>query len=181
MHLLRISTKYFILATIVTVEFLYGGIYDLNTSGHDPFSNFEKNDDGYLVVPFSALTQFDYELKQRENALGEYEFYSDTVIPDSVLNLQGVPIEISGYMLPVDLNDDGAITLFFLLASLQTCCFGDNINYNEWIVVNVPDGTNVFELDNLVTIRGAIEVRAEFEDGIFNGMYHTTTSEVFIK
>ncbi len=141
----------------------------------------KKNDYGEEILPFSFLTNFEFEIEQKEISEGEFEFFTNSEIPDSILNKQGQPIEISGFMLPIELDDDGKITLFLLLANLQTCCFGDNIDYNEWIVVTVPDGTDVFDLERLITIRGALEVRADFEGGVFNGLYHCTTNHVFIQ
>jgi hypothetical protein len=140
----------------------------------------KENKDGYLIVPFSLLASYEYEIKQRTNVDGVYEFYSETEIPEAVLNLRGRPIEATGYMLPVEVDDEGKITLFFLLANQQTCCFGDNIQYTEWIVVNVKGGTDVFDLDRLVTVTGVMDVRADYQDGVFNGLYHMESTNVFI-
>ena len=96
----------------------------------------------------------------------------DEDIPPQIKALSGEKIEIEGFMLPLEGEDDN-LQSFVLLENQLACCFGAIPLLNEWIYVEVPKRKRIRSYqDELILLYGTQRVGAEFEDGMLNGIYH---------
>ncbi|GAB1489669.1 hypothetical protein MASR2M8_21220 [Opitutaceae bacterium] len=90
-------------------------------------------------------------------------------IPWSVRKFDGAKVVMSGYMLPV-VVEDGLVRQFILMKDQQGCCYGTMPAMNEWVLVNIPSGVNA-AMDETIFIYGTIKVGAQVEEGYLAGIY----------
>ncbi len=129
----------------------------------------------YQSLTFETLSSFD--IKEPDwNKLEDPAYIAtlnlDEDIPTQIKALSGEKIEIEGFMLPLEGEDDN-LQSFVLLENQLACCFGVIPLLNEWVYVTVPEKKKIrSHQDELVTLYGTLRVGAEFEDGMLNGVYH---------
>lgn len=90
-------------------------------------------------------------------------------IPDKVKAWSGKKAIVTGFMLPVKL-DNGLVTEFLLVKDAMMCCYGAVPNMNEWIVVKMPKGVRPL-MDVPISFYGQLKVGAMFENGYMTGIY----------
>lgn len=98
-------------------------------------------------------------------------------IPWSVRKFDGAKVVMSGYMLPV-VVEDGLVREFILMKDQQGCCYGMMPAMNEWVVVKIPSGVNA-AMDETIFIYGTIKVGPQVNDGYLAGIYQI--DGVFLK
>lgn len=136
----------------------------------------------YLRVPFSFLG--DYWLDEpdwRQLADSEYiaSLSYDTEIPDAVKQIDGKKVSITGFMLPIDV-DEGKVKRFLLLKSTMSCCFGVAPRINEVIYVESSKKQKIQTvMDMPITVFGKLSVGQQFrEDLMLMGVYQLELDEV---
>ena len=136
----------------------------------------------YLRVPFSFLG--DYWLDEpdwRQLADSEYvgSLSYDTEIPDKVKQLDEKKVAITGFMLPIDV-DEGKVKRFLLLKSTMSCCFGVAPRINEVIYVESSKKQKIQTvMDMPITVFGKLSVGQQFrEDLMLMGVYQLELDEV---
>lgn len=134
-----------------------------------------KRTGAYQSLTFETLTSFDIrepDWEKLEDPAYIATLNLDEDIPSQIKALNGEKIEIEGFMLPLEGEDDN-LQSFVLLENQLACCFGAIPLLNEWVYVTVPEKKKVSSYqDELVMIYGTLRVGAEFEDGMLNGIYH---------
>ena len=129
----------------------------------------------YQSLTFETLTSFDIrepDWDKMEDPAYVAALNLDEDIPPQIKALSGEKIEIEGFMLPLEGEDD-KLQSFVLLENQLACCFGAIPLLNEWVYVTVPEKKKIRSYqDELVTLYGTLRVGAEFEDGMLNGVYH---------
>ena len=134
-----------------------------------------KRTRGYQSLTFETLTNFDIrepDWEKLEDPAYIATLNLDEDIPSQIKALSGEKIEIEGFMLPLQGEDDN-LQSFVLLENQLACCFGAIPLLNEWVYVTVPEKKKIRSYqDELVMIYGTLRVGAEFEDGMLNGIYH---------
>ena len=105
--------------------------------------------------------------------LGAWEYDPDreTPIPDTVRDLDGRKIELTGFMFPLEYGD--GIRSFCLLRTSQTCCFLDLPWYNQYVLVEMENPVQPVS-GRPVTVVGAFHVDPRPEEGYIywmNGDY----------
>ncbi len=134
-----------------------------------------KRTGAYQSLTFETLTSFvirepDWEKLEDPAYIATLNLDKD--IPPQIKALNGEKIEIEGFMLPLEGEDDDLLS-FVLLENQLACCFGAIPLLNEWVYVTVPEKKKIRSYqDELVMIYGTLRVGAEFEDGMLNGIYH---------
>ncbi|QDV07221.1 hypothetical protein Poly30_27400 [Planctomycetes bacterium Poly30] len=98
----------------------------------------ERLDDGRLSVRFrhlslDALDDFEFEEVMDSLMEGEVRF------PQEVAAFDEKPVEITGYMIPVEWQRR-EVTEFMLVRDLLACCFGGAPQPDEWIHVSMEEG-----------------------------------------
>jgi hypothetical protein len=93
----------------------------------------------------------------------------DGQIPPAVKKLDSCKVVVTGFMLPTRM-EGGQVTEFLLLRDQAMCCFGEQPQMNEWVVVRMakpgmylPDVPRAFE--------GTLKVGAVEENGYMCGIY----------
>ena len=136
----------------------------------------------YLRVPFSFLG--DYWLDEPDwRQLADPQYIAslsyDTEIPDEVKQIDGKKVAITGFMLPIDV-DNGKVKRFLLLKSTMSCCFGVAPRINEVIYVESSKKQKIQSvMDMPITVFGKLSVGQQFrEDLMLVGVYRLELDEV---
>ena len=115
-----------------------------------------KDLDGKPLVDFSRLACFNYDYPDEDGGIQapKNSKRKKLGIPDSVLSLNGTSVAIPGFMIPMDQDEEGDKTTYFILARNQmTCCFGVPPGLNEWVSVRMEKGKKAeLEMDRLVLV-----------------------------
>jgi len=94
----------------------------------------------------------------------------DEKIPWSVRKFDGMKVVITGFMLPVKV-EDGLVREMLLMKDQSGCCYGQMPAMNEWIIVRIPSGVHA-AMDQKIFLYGTIKVGTEVVDGYVSGIYH---------
>jgi hypothetical protein len=100
-------------------------------------------------------------------------------IPPHVLAWDKQRAEVEGWMVPMEVDDNGMVKSFVLVRTQPECCFGDTQAMNEWIEVKMGSRLRTdYVLDRPIRVRGTIEVGELIEDGFVLSLYRMTAVEV---
>jgi hypothetical protein len=155
---------------------------DAPTSPLPKLEGFNTTTDGrFFKATFERLSDFRYRMAAPElvkNAADPMEVIGDQ-IPKHIRALHEQPVVTVGYMLPLDVTEEGNVTLFALTQTQSMCCYGVAPELHQWAMVTVPDGIEVpIMIDLPVAVYGKMEVGEELEDGYIVSLYRITASEV---
>jgi len=143
---------------------------------------FEKTADGnFTKVTFSALGSFEYELPDPQLIRRSADPTKPPTeqIPKEIKELDGEPVVVVGFMVPIEIDREGKVRTFALTQNQAFCCYGVPPAMNEWIMVEMEAGkTAPFKLDLPVATYGSIDVGEEIEDGYILSIYRMTGGEV---
>jgi hypothetical protein len=98
------------------------------------------------------------------NTLESWAFSKDrpTPCPASVLEANGRKVKLTGFMYP--LQDASNLTVFCLLRSTQTCCYGPRPQFNQYVFVEVAKPVK-FERLAPVVVEGQFVVDPKPDEG----------------
>ena len=126
----------------------------------------------YHKVNFKQLSSYAYEVPDdpisdpKTKALMERN-----QIPEAIKKLDKQDVAITGFMLPLRV-EDGKITEFLILRDQNACCNGMVPKINEWIHTKMPKGKGVKPMmDVMITFYGKLKVGEVFENGYLIGLY----------
>ena len=91
-------------------------------------------------------------------------------IPENVRALDGKRVCISGYMLPIRM-ENGLVKDFLLLRNQMMCCYGRQPEPNEWVVVKMSGKGVPSKMDTPLSLYGTLHVGEMFENHVFEGLY----------
>lgn len=137
-----------------------------NATSESPQTREKLDAEGRRVVDFSQLAGFAYTPpadsaeRPRDPCAG---------IPEEVRKLDGKRVSISGYMLPIKM-EDGRAKQFLILRNQMACCYGVAPAPNEWIVVRSAKGVAPTQ-DVVAVYIGILRVGVLREQGYFIGIY----------
>ncbi len=114
---------------------------------------------GRTFLRFSSLGLWDYDPDQ------------PTSCPEALVSMSGETVECIGFMYPLEEGDE--ISLFCLLKSTQTCCYGDRPKYNQYLFVEM-DKPVPFERLRPVAISGRFFADPQPRDGYIYRMEATS-------
>lgn len=98
-------------------------------------------------------------------------------IPDDIKALNGKQVSISGFMLPINANRDGA-TEFVLNGNYDMCGFGGPVSINQWAMVKYVGKGKVPYTHLPLTAFGTLEVGEEYRDGHLYSLYRMKANAV---
>jgi hypothetical protein len=102
----------------------------------------------------------------------------DEQIPPDIKELDGKPITVQGYMVPIDFRKGGT-NEFILVSVIPSCFFCQVPMPNQWIEVKMKNGDRVpYPGDGLITVAGTISVGALFEGEYFRNLYRMEGHQV---
>ncbi|MCY7376193.1 MAG: DUF3299 domain-containing protein [Pyrinomonadaceae bacterium] len=137
-------------------------------------SNSEKSQtDGYQNLDISDLADFDYYTpfpgeKPDEKRLAKNQ------IPEKIKNLNGQKVSLTGFMMPVRVDDNGNVEEFALNGNYDMCFYGAPSQINQWIHVRMQPGTKAKFSHNPTVVSGTLEVGELVEDGQVISLYRLT-------
>jgi len=128
-------------------------------------------DHGYLELGFDRLAAFNFTAPDSDSAADAKanSQAGEAQIPPEVKGWNQKKAVITGFMLPTKL-ENGNATEFLLMANQMACCFGTVPKMNDWVVVHMPQGTQVIQ-DVPISFYGTFRVGAVYEDGYLTGIY----------
>jgi len=100
-------------------------------------------------------------------------------IPANVRALDAKRVCISGYMLPIRM-ENGLVKDFLLLRNQMMCCYGRQPEPNEWVVVKMSGPGVPSKMDTPLTLYGNLHVGEMFENHVFEGLYQLDGEKVSI-
>lgn len=106
------------------------------------------------------------------------EEYLQRFVLDSVLALDGEPVEIAGYMMPLSVKGE-KVDEFLLMPDTGACCYGMMPAFNEFVFARAKKGANL--LDNIpIRIRGKLTIEEVWQSGYFSHLYYVEVDEVVV-
>lgn len=121
---------------------------------------------GVYQVTFEHLSAYEFVAPPDEKQAPEAE----KQIPAPVKALDTKKVAVTGFMLPVKMNE-GLVTEFLLVKDPMACCYGVMPRVNEWVVVRM-NGKGVPPLmDVPITFEGTLKVGQIYEGGYLTGLY----------
>jgi len=140
--------------------------------------------DGFTPVSFKLLSSFKYEepipVEGEKPEDVEKRRQADQ-IPANIKALDGTKAVVEGWMVPMEINEDGSVKSFVLVKTQPQCCFGDMQAMNEWVDVIMTSGKNAeFNVDIPVKVYGQLEVGEKTEDGFVLSVYRMKADRVEI-
>lgn len=129
--------------------------------------------DGYQYLDISDLAGFNYYTPLPGEKPDE-KLLAENKIPERVKNLNGKRVSISGFMLPVDVDDQGSVREFALNGNYDMCFYGAPSQINQWVHVKMKDGVKARFSHNPTTVSGTLEVGELVEDGEVISLYRLT-------
>ncbi len=134
-------------------------------------------DSDYTFVGFDQLAGYPFNAPERDAKAPPGSPPPDVMaqIPDSIKKMDGKRVAVTGFMLPTKI-EKGLATEFLLLNSPLMCCFGVTPATNAWVVVKFPKGVAATQ-DVLLSFRGRLHVRPEWENGWLASVYQLDGEE----
>lgn len=119
------------------------------------------------TIDFSLLGSYDYTMP---DPLAPLDTAALSPIPAAILALHGKRIQITGFMLPIDLDEAGS-NRYILNGSLDMCYFGAPVRINEWIMVTMNQGKKARFTHLPMRVTGVLEVGEEIRNGRIMSLY----------
>ncbi len=143
---------------------------------------FEPCHDGvHLKVPFGALASFEYEVAdpaKLRDAKDPRALLGDQ-IPVKIKALDGKPVLVVGFMVPIDVDKKGNVTQFALTQNQSFCCYGIPPGLTELVIVDMEEGKVApYSYDVPVAVYGTLDVGEDIDDGYILSLYRVTAGEV---
>ncbi len=133
-------------------------------------SNTTPKSDGYKNLSISTLADFDYEVPTDREMI-ENESYRNSQIPEKVMKLDGQKVTLTGFMMPVRIDNEGKVEEFALNGNYDMCFYGAPSSLNQWVHVKMNEGVKVKFSHNPTTVSGVLEVGELVEDGEIISVY----------
>lgn len=125
---------------------------------------------GYSKISYGQLAGFKFRAPPQPVAPDQPPPDVLAQVPTAIRRLDGRKVVLTGYLLPLKL-ENGLVTEFFFLSSPTACCYGVIPESNEWMHVKMR-GEGLPPLQDVpLFLAGRLHVRARWEDGYLLGIY----------
>lgn len=125
---------------------------------------------GYSHLHYSQLAGFKFQPPPQPIPAGRPPPDVLAQVPAAIRKYDGKKVVLTGYMLPLKLQD-GLATEFFFLSSPTLCCYGVIPEVNEWMLVKMRGEGLPPMQDVPLFLAGKLQVRPRWEDGHLLGIY----------
>ncbi|MGD0566157.1 MAG: DUF3299 domain-containing protein [Candidatus Goldiibacteriota bacterium] len=141
--------------------------------------------DGYPLVTWETLAAYDYDAPSMEDqkSVKIRMQKKKRAIPDFITVLNGTKIAITGFLIPVDTDETGEFaTVFVIVRSQMTCCYGVVPKLNEWVMVTMEKNKRIRAVSDVpTTVFGTIDVGEKYEDMKGWTLYRMTAEKTSIR
>ena len=127
----------------------------------------------YKYVGIDTLDDYPYYTPIPGEKLDE-KLTAKNQIPDKIKQLSGTQISISGFMMPLRVDDEGKVEEFVLNGNYDRCFYGAPSQINQWIHVKMQPGKGTKATHSPVVVSGTLEVGELIEDGEVISLYRMT-------
>ncbi len=138
--------------------------------------------DGHSLVTWNTLAHFEYDAPSIDEEIDASlrRKKKKYPIPGFIERLNGAPVAVVGFMIPLDTNEAGDKATSFILARSQaTCCYGITPKMNEWIYVIMDKGKEADAvMDIPVTAFGVLSVGEEKKTDTGWSLYRMSSDKV---
>ncbi len=124
----------------------------------------------FSPVTFDQLASFTFEVTDSIMTSTNQSGLAEKQIPDRVKAYRGKPIALTGFMLPLRVQD-GRVTELLLMRDQSMCCYGKVPKMNEWVAVTMREKGVKPILDEPVTLLGTLEIGEKRENGYLSSIY----------
>lgn len=102
-------------------------------------------------------------------------------IPAEAMRLNGRPVSIRGYMVPLDATPAG-VSSFILSSSIDSCHFGLLGGMTDWVHVKIRGNARIPSAGlNALTVFGTFQAGEEVEAGYVKTLYRLTADHVALQ
>ncbi len=126
--------------------------------------------EGYKSLDVADLADYDYYTPLPGEKPDE-ELLAKNAIPEAVKKLNGQKVSISGFMMPVRIDDQGNVEEFALNGNYDMCFYGAPSQINQWVHVKMNADAKAKFSHNPTTVSGTLEVGELIEDGEVISLY----------
>jgi hypothetical protein len=126
--------------------------------------------EGYQSVSFQTLSGFDFPVDGQGQPLPWGE------LPPEIGALDKTAVALSGYMIPVEM-DQGKVTTLLLVRNQLLCCFGQEPKINEWVFVLAQPPVEAVT-DVPVTLFGVLDAHVDVEDNQVLSLYRMLAEDM---
>lgn len=122
-------------------------------------SQWPEMDRQYAHATFSLLAGFDYGERRGPGGVALDETGREK-IPAAVQRLSGTKVGVTGFMLPLDYDNNG-VTKFILNANYDMCYYGAPTRPNDFVVVTMRGGRRTQFVHTPVVVYGTLRIEEE--------------------
>jgi|GEM_PF-4368357 len=137
--------------------------------------------DGYRVLTFNELAGWKYYYPGEVLTFGlgiNYDAPVEERLPPPILALDSQQISVTGFMIPIDGNEDG-VTEFLLVRNMMICCYGVAPKMNEWIHIKTAEDKPVLYYRNVpVCVRGLFRIDEQVEQRYVAHLYRMIADDL---
>lgn len=130
----------------------------------------------YQAVNFYDLSDYFYHTPDPWET-PDPELVKKSKIPDNIKALNGTRIAISGFMMPLNADLEGA-TEFVLNGSFDMCGFGGPVSINQWAMVKYVGKGKVPYTHLPLMVFGTLEVGEEYKENRLYSLYRLKADAV---
>lgn len=130
----------------------------------------------YLAVTFYDLSDYSYYSADPWETPDPAKAKRNQ-IPDNIKALNGKNISLTGFMMPLNADPEGA-TEFVLNGNFDMCGFGGPVMINQWAMVKFTGKGKVPYTHLPLTVFGTLEVGEEYRDGRLYSLYRLKANAV---
>lgn len=125
---------------------------------------------GYETIDINILADFYYDESGASSGKAQPSPASE-IFPEKVLNLNGRKIALTGFIMPVKIDDQGYVEEFALNGNYDMCFFGAPSRMNQWVHVKMLGGAKAKFSHSPITVMGTLEVGERVENGFVVSLY----------
>jgi len=161
----------------------------IGCGNHEEESNNSQNKNSikYQKITFNLIGNFKllkkmtaspFDLDVIAETEEEKNEYINKQIPEEIKAFDQTNIEITGYAFPVQLNK-GVPNAIVLMRIAPNCCFGDVLQLNELIYVDIPKPKLKIRENHLINVKGKLTVNTkQLENQTSRFMYWIKADDV---
>ncbi len=126
---------------------------------------------GAPVVGWDRLAGFAFEAPAYAEGQDDATVVAESrrQIPAEIAALDRSEVVVTGYMMPVRMQD-GNVAEFLLVSDPMVCCFGADPKVNEWITVRLAEPVAA-QMDVPLAFRGELRVGPVLDNGYLTTIY----------
>jgi hypothetical protein len=141
--------------------------------------------DGVTLVTWETLAAYDYDSPSMEDqrSVKIRQKKKKKPIPDFIRALNGTKVAVTGFLIPVDTDETGEFaTVFVIVRSQMTCCYGVVPKLNEWVMVTMEKNKKIKAVSDVpTTVFGVIDIGEKYEDMKGWTLYRMTAEKTSVK